>query len=169
MSTSSKGLADFIAEATEILEQLGRDLLQLDNHRGQEADPELVNAIFRGAHSLKGLSGMFGQDGIAKLAHTAEDLLDRLRLGKVSLTDEVLDALIESLDAFQGLLAEASRDESVPAISERADRLAVRLEALSSGKPTQGTQDPLDQIELDAAIRAVFTEYEEHRLRENVR
>jgi two-component system chemotaxis sensor kinase CheA len=169
VSTSSKGLADFIAEATEILEQLGRDLLQLDNHRGQEADPELVNAIFRGAHSLKGLSGMFGQDGIAKLAHTAEDLLDRLRLGKVSLTDEVLDALIESLDAFQGLLTEASRDESVPATSERADRLAVRLEALSSGKPSQGTQDPLDQIELDPAIRAVFTEYEEHRLRENVR
>lgn len=169
MSTPPKGLADFIAEATEILESLGRDLLQLDAQRGQEADPDRINAIFRGAHSLKGLAGMFAQDRISLLAHNAEDLLDRLRLGKVPLSDDVLDALIESLDVFQGLLAESSRDEASPATSQRASRMAERLQLLSGASQAADDEDPLDRIELDQAIRNVFTEYEEHRLRENVR
>ncbi|MFP2961299.1 chemotaxis protein CheW [Myxococcus sp. 1LA] len=168
MSPGGKALAEFVAEATEILDALARDLLVLDERRGQEADPDLVNGIFRAAHSLKGLSGLFGQERISRLAHGTEDLLDRLRLGKLLLDGAVLDALIEVLDAFQALLGEAARGAESEVLSGRVEAMAARL--ASMGAPVAvADDDPLDRLELDAQVRAVFTEYEEHRLRENVR
>ena len=77
----SKAEREFVSEAEEILERMRGDLLDLAEQRdaGREADPELVNRLFRSAHSLKGLSGMFGFDGMGELAHHLEDVLDRLR------------------------------------------------------------------------------------------
>lgn len=168
MSPQSKALAEFVAEATEILEALGKDLLVLDERRGQEADPDRVNGIFRAAHSLKGLAGLFGQERISRLAHGTEDLLDRLRLGKLHLNDAVLDTLIEALDAFQALLAETARGAETDGLTRRADGMAERLGRLGEA-PVTRDEDPLDRLELEAQVRSVFTEYEEHRLRENVR
>ena len=168
MNQAGKALAEFVAEGTEILEALGRDLLVLDQQRGTDPDPDLINGIFRAAHSLKGLSALFGQERIAKLAHHAEDLLDRLRLGRLSLNDGALDILIESLDVLQSLLGEASREESTPELGERVAELGARLSNLGTGSAAVD-EDPLDRLALDAQVRAVFTEYEEHRLRENVR
>ncbi|XXF80517.1 chemotaxis protein CheA [Myxococcaceae bacterium GXIMD 01537] len=169
MTAVGRALAEFVAEATEILEALGKDLLSLDERRGQEVEPELVNGIFRAAHSLKGLSGLFGQERMAKLAHHGEDLLDRLRLGRLHLDDTVLDALIEALDVLQVMLAEVSRGESSPAVDGRAAALTERLARLAAPPEVEAEADPLDRLELDPAVRAVFTEYEEHRLRENLR
>ncbi|QSQ14623.1 chemotaxis protein CheA [Myxococcus landrumensis] len=168
MSPPSKALAEFVAEATEILESLGKDLLVLDERRGQEADPERVNGIFRAAHSLKGLAGLFGQERISRLAHGTEDLLDRLRLGKLLLDDAVLDTLIEALDAFQSLLAETARGSESEVLTQRVNGMAERLARLGEPPPAQD-EDPLERLELEAQVRSVFTEYEEHRLRENVR
>ncbi|HYO73491.1 MAG TPA: chemotaxis protein CheA [Archangium sp.] len=168
MNQAGKALAEFVAEGTEILEALGKDLLVLDQQRGADPDPDLINGIFRAAHSLKGLSALFGQERISKLAHQAEDLLDRLRLGKLSLDDQVLDSLIEALDVLQALLAEASREVSSDALSGRVTELGTRLANLGVTAAAVD-EDPLDRLELDAQVRAVFTEYEEHRLRENVR
>ncbi len=109
MTSSAKGLSDFVAEATEILETLNRDLSILDQRRGERLDPGLVNGIFRSSHSLKGLAAMFGEQRIAQLAHHTEDLLDRLRLGRLDLTNLVVDALLESFDAFQVVLRETER------------------------------------------------------------
>ena len=168
MNQAGKALAEFVAEGTEILEALGKDLLVLDQQRGTDPDPDLINGIFRAAHSLKGLSALFGQERISKLAHQAEDLLDRLRLGKLSLNDQVLDSLIEALDVLQALLAEASREVSSDALTGRVTELGTRLANLGVTAAAVD-EDPLDRLELDAQVRAVFTEYEEHRLRENVR
>lgn len=167
MSTSAKGRSEFVAEATEILETLGRDLLVLDKGRGQGSNPALVNGIFRAAHSLKGLASMFGEQRIAQLAHQSEDLLDRLRLGRLQLTDQVLDALIESLDVLQSLLGETAKAEQTDSTTESARQIAERLQDLNVG--TDGARDELDQLDLDPQVRSVFTEYEEHRLRENLR
>jgi two-component system, chemotaxis family, sensor kinase CheA len=168
LNQGGKALSDFVAEATEILDTLNKDLLTLDERRGQEVDPDLINGIFRAAHSLKGLSGLFGQDRIARLAHGMEDLLDRLRLGKLVLDDTTLDALVEGLDVLQALLVDASRGETSNAQSARVEGLVTRFKHL--GEPqVSGEEDPLDRLELDTQVRAVFTEYEEHRLRENVR
>jgi two-component system chemotaxis sensor kinase CheA len=168
VNQAGKALSEFVAEGTEILDALGRDLLVLDQQRGREPDPDLINGIFRAAHSLKGLSALFGQERIAKLGHQAEDLLDRLRLGKLSLDDRVLDTLIESLDVLQALLAEASREETSSGMSQRAAELGSRLASMGAASPA-ADEDPLDRLDLDPQVRAVFTEYEEHRLRENVR
>jgi two-component system chemotaxis sensor kinase CheA len=168
MSQAGKALAEFVAEATEIIETLSKDLLTLDERRGQETDPDLINGIFRAAHSLKGLAGLFSQDRIAKLAHGTEELLDRLRLGKLVLDDTVLDSLIESLDVFQALLVDTSRGETSEPLGARVEALTERLTNLGIPR-AQGEEDPLDRLELEAGVRAVFTEYEEHRLRENVR
>ncbi len=168
MNPQGKALAEFVAEATEILDTLGKDLLTLDERRGQEVDPELINGIFRAAHSLKGLAGLFSQDRIARLAHATEDLLDRLRLGRLVLDDTVLDLLVETLDAFQALLVSASRGEDSSMLEARVEGLSERLARLGS-PASEGEEDPLDRLELDDQVRAVFTEYEEHRLRENVR
>jgi two-component system chemotaxis sensor kinase CheA len=168
VNQGGKALSDFVAEATEILDTLNKDLLTLDERRGQEVDPDLINGIFRAAHSLKGLAGLFGQDRIARLAHGMEDLLDRLRLGKLALDDTTLDALVEGLDVLQALLVDASRGETSNTQSARVEGLVSRFKHL--GEPAApGEEDVLDRLELDAQVRAVFTEYEEHRLRENVR
>ncbi|HYH96631.1 chemotaxis protein CheA [Hyalangium sp.] len=168
MNPGGKALSEFVAEATEILDTLNKDLLTLDERRGQEADPELINGIFRAAHSLKGLAGLFGQDRISRLAHGMEDLLDRLRLGKLVMDDTALDALVESLDVLQALLVDASRGETSSSQSTRVEGLIERFTLMGAPAPP-GEEDPLDRLELDAQVRAVFTEYEEHRLRENVR
>lgn len=163
-----RALTEFVAEANEILEAMGRELLVLDQQRGQEADPDRLNAIFRAAHSLKGLSAMFGVDRLARVAHSAEDVLDALRLGKVPLDDILIDALVETLDVLQAMLAETSRGEESPDTQHHAEQLRARLEQLATGKINAG-EDVLDQVGIDPQVRAVFTEYEEHRLRENVK
>jgi len=164
----SKSSSEFIAEATEIVDILGRDVLALGQSANSDTQPYLVNGIFRAAHSLKGLASMFGQDRIAQLAHKCEDLLDNLRLGRLELSTPVLDALVEAVEVFQALLEEASRDDSLPRSSDRAKQISEKLQQLNvvtiSVEP-----DSIDQLELDGQTRTALTEYEEHRLRENLR
>ncbi|MEW5739260.1 MAG: chemotaxis protein CheA [Myxococcota bacterium] len=163
-----RALDEFVTEANEILETLARELFILDQQRGKEPDPERLNAIFRGAHSLKGLSAMFGVDRLSRLAHRAEDALDALRLGKVPLDDRMIDSLIETLDMLQAMLARVSQGTSAPDLEVGADHLQDRLAELARGR-AEPAQDLLDQVGIDPQMRAVFTEYEEHRLRENVK
>ncbi|MGV3619496.1 MAG: chemotaxis protein CheA [Archangium sp.] len=166
--TAPKALSEFIAEANEILETLGRELLALEEAGSSEPDPDRLNAVFRAAHSLKGLSAMFGLDSISKLAHRAEDLLDALRLGKTPLTPALLDALGQTVDVLQNMLGEASRGEDSADLRAAAEALDTELSRLASGEVEQEV-DVLDQVGIDPNIRSVFTEYEEHRLRENVK
>jgi len=165
---SSKGLSDFVAEAAEILDSLNRDLAILDRSIGQPLQPDLLNGIFRSAHSLKGLASMFGEHRIAQLAHGMEDLLDRLRLGRLEMTDEVVDALIESLDTFQVVLAETGRGDRSEHATVRTEAAFERLAQFGDTAPLEH-EDTLDLLELDNQIRNVLTEYEEHRLRQNLR
>jgi two-component system, chemotaxis family, sensor kinase CheA len=163
-----KGLHEFIAEATEIVDALGRDLLVLEKAKGSQGQPYLVNGIFRAAHSLKGLAGMFGLDSIAQLAHRCEDLLDNLRMGRLELSGPVLNTLIDSVDLFQVLLEELAHNAQSQSTADRAKLLAAKLQQFdASGKPDDG--EILNQLVLEPQIRSALTEYEEHRLAENVR
>lgn len=163
-----RALEEFVTEANEILETLSRELFVLDQQRGKEPDPDRLNAVFRGAHSLKGLAAMFGVDRLSRLAHRAEDALDALRLGKVPLDDRMIDTLIETLDMLQAMLARVSAGTSAPDLEVGADHLQDRLAELAKGRSLPAG-DLLEQVGIDPQIRAVFTEYEEHRLRENVK
>ena len=106
---------EFLAEAQEIVETLSRDLLILDQSQKEGSiDPDLINEVFRAVHTLKGVAGMFGYHQLGQIAHQLEDLLDALRLGRVELTQEVLDVLFEGVDDFQRLLADERSGESRP-------------------------------------------------------
>ncbi len=163
-----RALSEFVAEANEVLETLAHDVAVLDAQRGRDPEPELLNAVFRAAHSLKGLSAMFGQEKIAGLAHHLEDVLDALRLGKVQHSDSLIDTLLEGVDVLSLMLREAAGDDAKPETTARAAALADVFARLASGGQSTSA-DVLDEVGIDPAIRAVFTEYEEHRLRENVK
>ena len=98
---------EFLAEAQELVEALSRDLLLLDeaHHREERIDPALINEIFRSVHTLKGIAGMFGYKHVGSVAHALEDLLDDIRLGRMIIGQELLDALFDSVERFQKLLA----------------------------------------------------------------
>lgn len=106
---------DFLAEAEDILEQMSVDLLALgDASDKDEYNPETINSIFRSAHSLKGLAGMFGFSEIAGLAHTLESLLDCLRLGKIPLDGPTMAVLFDSLEALGSILRSVGTASACP-------------------------------------------------------
>ncbi|HEY3587046.1 MAG TPA: Hpt domain-containing protein, partial [Myxococcaceae bacterium] len=152
---------EFSSEAVETAEALGRNLLLLER-TAADPDPEVLNSVFRQAHSLKGLAATFGQTGMAQLAHAAEDLLDRFRLGKARLTAARLDLLLEAVELFQRLA------ENPAAAKDEAGALAARLSSMDE-EPERMGEDPLDRLELQPEVRRVLTEFEEHRLRETLR
>ena len=153
---------EFLAEAQELIETLSRDLLLLDAgiKQGQRS-PETVNDLFRGVHTLKGLSGMFGFDRLGRMSHVLEDLLEDLRLGRVELTQQVLDVLFEGVDSFQRLLGDPAEQSGID-----VEAFTARVRSLARAR----TQDNniFEDYELDASMLGVLTEYEEHRLRTNL-
>ncbi len=165
---SDKALAEFLSEAQEIVEGLNRDVLKLEaDLKRDRRDPELINQIFRSAHSLKGLSGMFGAQKMADLAHHLETLLDGVRLGRVAPSDTVIDVLFESVELFNRLIAESS---SGPKVTKKAvTALRKQLDAAMADAAVQSGDNPLEQVEIDPAILSVLTEYEEYRLIDNIR
>ncbi len=167
--SASRPLEDFLAEATESVDALSRELLALDR-AGGDADPDRVNALFRAAHSLKGLSAMFGVIDVAELAHAMEDVLDAMRLGKVAPSRSVIDALLDGLDVV-GVRLRALAAAGGGAVVADPARIAAVKQALAgalSHQPPPLGDDPLDALGLPPGVRQVFTEYEEHRLRDNV-
>src|SRR5206468_1165151 len=78
---------EFTSEAEELLDTLSRDLVEFES-QGKDVRPEVINKIFREVHSLKGLAGMLGFGEISELSHSLEDMLDRLRMGKIEITKD---------------------------------------------------------------------------------
>jgi two-component system chemotaxis sensor kinase CheA len=93
----------FLEEADELLADFEAALLELE---ADSANPEILNRIFRCAHTIKGNSAMLGLDAVARFTHVLEDLLDRLRNREVALTPALMDTLLRSGDALKELLAE---------------------------------------------------------------
>ena len=102
----------FFQESAEHLAEMEAGLLRLDQGT---FDPELLNAVFRAAHSIKGASGMFGLEDVSRFTHALENLLDRLRSGGISVTAKLTDLLLRSNDLLRELLAAASSSAPAPA------------------------------------------------------
>jgi two-component system chemotaxis sensor kinase CheA len=117
----------FFEEATDILSEFEGLLLRLEE---TPDEPELLNTIFRCAHSIKGGSATFGFSDIAHFTHGLETLLDRLRNGQISVTSLLTQLLLESLDQMKALLAVA-RGEATAAPDSSA--LTARIEAAING------------------------------------
>jgi two-component system chemotaxis sensor kinase CheA len=157
---------DFLSEAEEVLEQMGRDLLSLgDAADKDESNPETINSIFRSAHSLKGLAGMFGFTEIADLAHTLESLLDCLRLGKIPLSGSTLAVLFDSVEALGSILRSVG---SGAGCSLDLAPVLDRINGCISGARKEAAVPAPAELGISENILHALTEYEEHRLWENI-
>jgi two-component system, chemotaxis family, sensor kinase CheA len=157
---------EFASEAEELLEALSNGVVELES-QGSDVRPDLVNKIFREVHSLKGLAGMLGFTEIAELSHNLEDMLDKLRMGKIPIDRDLIDVLFDSVDSLNRLLLSLG-DAEIEGLVD-VPKLASRIHALSTRQDHGVEERLLDEIDLDEQTRRSLTEYEEHRLRENLR
>ncbi|HSJ96569.1 MAG TPA: Hpt domain-containing protein, partial [Myxococcota bacterium] len=163
----SKAAREFVSEVEELLERMRADLADLGDQRAAgELEPDLVNRLFRSAHTLKGVAGMFGFEGIGGLAHHLEDVLDDLRMGRLAPGAPALDLLDEAVAVLAAEVGAAGRGEARLEGSGELAGLIERIEAALHG----GAAQPEPGLPpLDPALLRALTEYEEHRLRENLR
>jgi two-component system chemotaxis sensor kinase CheA len=156
--------AEFLAEAQELIESYSQQLQGLEAQlRGTgELDPDLLNAAFRALHTLKGLAGMIGHHPLERFSHELESTLDRMRLGKLTLDMRALDLLFESVELCEQLLPDTDAD--VPATKP----FLLRLLGLSQASVEPPLPPPSRIPGIDDSILAVLSEFEEHRLRENI-
>ena len=111
MSTDlSQFQESFFEESAEHLSTIEDGLLQLEQH---PEDLDLLNRIFRAAHSIKGNSGMFGFTAVGQFTHKMETLLDQLRNGHLSVTPAIADVLLRSTDCLK-VLIDAAHGEAAP-------------------------------------------------------
>ncbi len=119
----------FFEEAVEHLAVVEEGLLALEQHPD---DLDLLNKIFRSAHSIKGTSGMFGFNAVAQFTHKMETLLDLLRNGQKVVTPTIADLLLRSTDCLKTLIDAAKAGS--PVDSETVQRLTVELASASDLK-----------------------------------
>ena len=154
----------FLIEARELLESLGEQLVDLESSPG---DVELLNAVFRAFHTVKGGAGFLGLNPMVELCHRAEDLLNEARNGAIVLDAGFMDALLESLDLLNDMMRAADGAVAIePAPRSLLDRLVIPGRAVSAApvalavpvaapaQPSVRSHDPIeDEFEamLDAA------------------
>lgn len=132
----------FFDEAEELLRTFEDGVLGLE---AAPNDRELLNSIFRAAHTLKGNSSMLGFERIATVTHALEELLVRLRGGESAPGRDVVDTLLSANDLLRGLVARARNgDESeVPGLGALVDRLADHAQSVAPGAmPSRATAAP---------------------------
>ena len=105
-------LQDFLVEASEILEQLSEQLVELEK---RPDDKNLLNAIFRGFHTVKGGAGFLSLTELVDVCHGAENLFDMLRNGKRTLSAELMDVILQALDAINVMFAQVQNREPISA------------------------------------------------------
>ncbi|MDQ7096242.1 chemotaxis protein CheA [Desulfosporosinus sp. PR] len=131
----------YLLDSQEQIEKLGAGLLQLEKEGGNIG---LINDLFRSAHSLKGASGTMGFTPIVALTHAAEDLLDRLRQGKMDVSLEVIDVLLAVTDRVKAMLEQVEKRQGITVGSED---LVVSMKALLSGEPLAANENLQPSIE----------------------
>ncbi len=167
-ASANKAIKDFLAEAEEIADQLSTELADLaDMADSGDLNPDLLNSIFRAAHSLKGLAGMFGLTDIAELSHNMENLLDWLRLGKLNLDPVLMSVLFGAHELLTSLIRNVSEGGSSNQTAEIAACVA-RINACLAPPEKPSSGSPIEQLGLPDHMRSALTEYEEHRLLDNI-
>ena len=146
---------EFLVESNEGLDQVERDLVQLERTPGSA---ELVARVFRAIHTVKGTSGCLGFPQVEALAHVGEDLLSRVRDGLICLSSEMATALLAMVDALRQMLAsiENTGDEGQ---HDYAD-LQIRLKELSAGNNAP-ERSATEQFRVEPGYEPIITAAEE--------
>lgn len=130
--------AVFFEESQEHLDEMEQLLLDLDL---ADPDVEMLNSIFRAAHSIKGGSGIFGFDALAGVTHIMESLLDKIRQGTMVITSEMVDLFLGSVDQLKEILRCYRTHDQLD--WNQVQALTRKLELVTSGK-TPAAQDAAD-------------------------
>ncbi|WP_010630935.1 chemotaxis protein CheA [Sporolactobacillus vineae] len=158
----SQYLGVFIDEAREHLQNLDEKLSELLEHQN---DPELINSIFRSAHTLKGSSGQMGFSTMMELTHSMENVFDALRQKKAAADQTMVDVLYEALDLLEGMVDSVEKGGD-----DKKDTSAIvkKLQALLNGRngDTPDSRAPEEQPDKAengnaAASKLTFTDYEQ--------
>ncbi|MFQ5579496.1 MAG: chemotaxis protein CheA [Nitrospiria bacterium] len=166
MSRKDPVLREFAQEAEELIEVLHRNLQSIETLTdARQVRPETINAIFRAAHTIKGMAGMAGLSPVSRLSHHLEELLDDVRLGKRSFSEEIREVLTDGTHLLHTMIeyALAGRDEPESAIFEE------HIVSILREKTEKHGPELLGKIDLDLKVLGLMTEYECHRLYETVR
>jgi len=161
MSASKK---EFIAEAEDLLQESQNLILEIQDTHASGINPDTINALFRAMHTLKGVSGLFGVQGISKLSHALETLMDDIRLGRIEVRDNVVNFLFKNLDLLRGLVDAVSNDHEENDISSHLADIENFRNMMKNG----GEAAPAESV-IDPSIMKVLSEYEEHRLKANLK
>ena len=138
----------FFDESDEHLDDMEQLLMSLDV---ESPDPEELNSIFRAAHSIKGGSGIFGFDALMNLTHVMENLLDKARNNELSVTADIVNVLLETLDVLKDTL-NAYRDETPVPEDSIAERIKI-LNGVINGQSTDlapGDGDDSSEVSVNA-------------------
>ncbi|WP_257453544.1 chemotaxis protein CheA [Archangium lipolyticum] len=127
----SRYLGLFLTEASEHLEGLGRDLVQLE----REGAPAVVDSMFRHAHSVKGMASSMGFEAIAVLAHRVEDLVDAIRQDPSRLERTLVDLLLAATDIMLAQVRSVADNKPPDDASALLGQLAERVSALTGRAP----------------------------------
>lgn len=138
-------LEDFLVEAGEILEQLSDQLVQLER---RPDDAELLNAIFRGFHTVKGGAGFLQLTALVNLCHVTENLFDILRTGQRQVDPELMDVVLQALDSVNDMFQDVKqRRDPEPAASSLLAQLEtlVRVESVVVPEPETEPARPAEE------------------------
>ena len=138
-------LQDFLVEAGEILEKLSEQLVDLERHPD---DSDLLNAIFRGFHTVKGGAGFLQLEALVNCCHSAENVFDILRNHKRKVDSELMDVVLEALDYVNAMFEQVRNHEE---LTPAPDELIARLDALAQpegeGAPPAAAQPEQEESE----------------------
>lgn len=132
-------LEDFLVEAFELIEQIDHDLIELES---RPDDLELLNSIFRVAHTVKGSSSFLNFDVLTKLTHKMEDVLNKARHGDLQITPDIMDVVLESVDKMKTLLNCIRDNGNDTAIGMDIEPICARLAAVADGTAVQNSPTP---------------------------
>lgn len=136
-----QALQTFIAESRELLEDMENALLSIEQ---AEEKSELINAIFRAAHTIKGSSGLFALDHVVAFTHVAESVLDRVRDGQIEVSEPLVALLLSCCDHIGALInaVDAGQIEADPELTRAGAPLVEQLRAYLGGVASASRPDP---------------------------
>nr|WP_314089906.1 chemotaxis protein CheW [uncultured Campylobacter sp.] len=133
-------MEDFLVEAFELVEQIDHDLIELESN---PEDLELLNRIFRVAHTVKGSSSFLNFDILTKLTHHMEDVLNKARRNELKITPDIMDVVLESVDMMKGLLHGIRDSGNDTDVGIEIEDICKRLTAISEGEaPSAAASKP---------------------------
>ncbi len=143
-------LQDFLVEAGEILEQLGEQLVELEH---APEDTDLLNAIFRGFHTVKGGAGFLNIEPLVELCHKAEDVFNVLRQGERKVSPALMDTVLKALDVVNEMIGRIRLGEepepASPALLEALQGFAVPDDAAVTTPARETAPAPEPQTDKD--------------------